>query len=49
MKAYRNSFPVIVIGGCTGDFLGEYMAGGLIVVLGLNKKKIGLQWETIVG
>ena len=39
MKAYRNSFPVIVIGGCAGDFLGEYMAGGLIVVLGLNKKE----------
>jgi len=44
MKAYRNSFPVIVIGGCTGDFLGEYMAGGLIVVLGLNKKE---DWSAV--
>jgi len=36
MKAYRNSFPVIVVGGTARDFLGEYMAGGLIVILGLS-------------
>ena len=28
--------PVIVIGGGSGSFLGEYLAGGLIVVLGLG-------------
>jgi len=28
--------PVIVIGGKAGSFLGEYLAGGLIVVLGLG-------------
>ena len=28
--------PVMVIGGCTGSFLGEYQAGGVIVVLGLE-------------
>ncbi|MFA5363210.1 MAG: hypothetical protein WC335_08265 [Candidatus Omnitrophota bacterium] len=39
MKSYKESYPVIVIGGCAGDFLGEYMAGGLMVVLGLDKKK----------
>ena len=27
---------VIVIGGCAGSFLGEYQAGGLIIVLWLN-------------
>jgi glutamate synthase domain-containing protein 3 len=37
MKAYKENFPVIVIGGDAKDFLGEYMAGGLIIVLGLNK------------
>ena len=36
MKAYKEKKPVIVIGGRTGSFLGEYQAGGLIIVLGLN-------------
>ena len=37
MKAYGEKFPVMVIGGCAGSFLGEYQAGGLIVVLGLGR------------
>lgn len=36
MKAYREKQPVIVIGGCAGSFLGEYQAGGSIVVLGIG-------------
>ena len=36
MKAYGEKMPVIVIGGAAGSFLGEYQAGGVIVVLGLN-------------
>lgn len=36
MKSYENEYPIIVIGGESGDFLGEYMAGGLIVVLGFS-------------
>lgn len=39
MKAYRESYPVIIIGGTAQNFLGEYMAGGLIIVLGLNITK----------
>ncbi len=39
MKAYRDKIPVVVIGGKTGSFLGEYQAGGVIVVLGLTSKK----------
>ncbi len=41
MKAYKEKIPVMVIGGCTGSFLGEYQAGGVIIVLGqtLNEKK----------
>ncbi len=35
MKAYREKIPVMVIGGRAGSFLGEYQAGGLIVVLNL--------------
>ncbi|MFQ3675207.1 MAG: hypothetical protein SNJ64_01525 [Endomicrobiia bacterium] len=37
MKAFKENFPVIVVGGETKDFLGEYMAGGLLIVLGLYK------------
>lgn len=37
MKAYGDTKPVIVIGGRTGSFLGEYQAGGRIVVLGLDR------------
>ena len=36
MKEYRDFRPVMVIGGVTQDFLGEYMAGGVIVVMGLT-------------
>ncbi len=36
MKAYRDKLPAIVIGGRAGSFLGEYQAGGVIVVLGMN-------------
>lgn len=44
MKAYREKVPVIVIGGKAGSFLGEYQAGGVIVVLGLaedNRRIVG--------
>ena len=36
MKAYKQKVPVMIIGGCAGSFLGEYQAGGIIIVLGLN-------------
>lgn len=36
MKEYRDKIPVMVIGGRTGSFLGEYQAGGVIIVLGLH-------------
>lgn len=34
MKAYREKRPALVVGGRAGSFLGEYMAGGAIIVLG---------------
>lgn len=34
MKAYADRQPLIVIGGQAGSFLGEYQAGGDILVLG---------------
>ena len=36
MKAYEDKVPLMVIGGRAGSFLGEYQAGGVIVVLGLG-------------
>ena len=39
MKAYKEKVPVMVIGGVAGSFLGEYQAGGVIVVLGLTDGK----------
>ena len=36
MKEYGQKIPVMVIGGCAGSFLGEYQAGGILLVLGLN-------------
>ena len=38
MKAYKEKKPIMVIGGTAGSFLGEYQAGGVIVVLGLEGK-----------
>jgi glutamate synthase domain-containing protein 3 len=36
MKAYQDKVPAIVIGGRAGSFLGEYQAGGILIVLGLG-------------
>jgi glutamate synthase domain-containing protein 3 len=36
MKEYQDKKPALVIGGSAQDFLGEYMAGGIIILLGLN-------------
>ncbi|MFQ5901330.1 MAG: hypothetical protein ACE5IH_07220, partial [Thermodesulfobacteriota bacterium] len=36
MKEYENKKPIIVIGGTAQDFLGEYMAGGVVILLGLR-------------
>ncbi len=39
MKAYESKIPVMIIGGKAGSFLGEYQAGGVIIVLGLSNSK----------
>lgn len=39
MKEFREMRPVLVIGRNAGSFLGEYMAGGTIVLLGLDMKR----------
>ena len=37
MKAYKEHLPVLIIGGKAGSFLGDYQAGGIIIVLGLTE------------
>ena len=37
MKAYKERMSYIVAGGNAGDFFGEYMAGGIMVLLGLDE------------
>ncbi|WP_264175632.1 GltB/FmdC/FwdC-like GXGXG domain-containing protein [Ructibacterium gallinarum] len=39
MKAYKEKQPIMVIGGKCGSFLGEYQAGGTIIVLGLSNDR----------
>ena len=36
MKEYKEKKPSLVIGGTAQDFAGEYMAGGVLILLGLN-------------
>jgi glutamate synthase domain-containing protein 3 len=36
MKEYQDKKPVLVVGGTAQDFLGEYMSGGILILLGLN-------------
>jgi glutamate synthase domain-containing protein 3 len=36
MKEFRDQRPAVVIGGTAQHFLGEYMAGGVLLVLGLT-------------
>jgi glutamate synthase domain-containing protein 3 len=36
MKSFQDQKPVVVIGGTAQDYLGEYMAGGMLVVLNLQ-------------
>ncbi|WP_407355464.1 hypothetical protein [Methanolobus sp. WCC5] len=38
MKEYDGKYPILAVGGTTHAFLGEYMAGGLILVLGIGQE-----------
>ena len=44
MKAFREQAPILVVGESAGDFFGEYMAGGILVLLSLSgngKSQVG--------
>ncbi len=37
MKEYQDKIPVIIAGGIARDFFGEYQAGGVLILLGLDR------------
>ena len=45
MKGFKDKQPAIIVGGCAGDFFGEYQAGGCLVLLGLT----GSRKNSVVG
>ncbi len=49
MKEYQDTQPVIVIGGTAQHFLGEYMAGGVLAVLGLTLRPGEHHTATFIG
>ncbi len=51
MKSYQENKPVLIAGGKAGDFFGEYMAGGVLILLGMfsadpEKPKHGFRFGT---
>ncbi|MEE9151592.1 MAG: hypothetical protein V3U20_07150 [Thermoplasmata archaeon] len=42
MKEYMDQKPIVVYGGSVKEFFGEYMAGGILVVLGLRMGNNGV-------
>lgn len=49
MKEYGEKKPALVIGGTAQDFLGEYMAGGMLVLLGLHHRERTLHRAKYIG
>lgn len=49
MKEFQNKKPHLVIGGTAQDFLGEYIAGGVILILGLGLQEGALCKARFVG
>ena len=49
MKEYEDKRPVVVIGGTAQDFFGEYMAGGILILLGMNLPEGGRHQNRFVG
>jgi glutamate synthase domain-containing protein 3 len=49
MKEYGDQKPVLVIGHSAQDFVGEYMAGGTLILLGLNLKEGEMHKANYIG
>jgi glutamate synthase domain-containing protein 3 len=49
MKEYKSKKPVVVVGGTAQDFAGEYMAGGVLVLLGLTLNSTMVHKASFIG
>lgn len=49
MKEYQKHRPIVVCGGKARDFFGEYMAGGRLILLGMNSRLTGPMVGNFVG
>lgn len=49
MKEYVDKNPVLVIGGTAQDFLGEYMAGGIVIVLDSSESSCDMKLTRHIG
>ncbi|MCS4542277.1 MAG: hypothetical protein HY929_08200 [Euryarchaeota archaeon] len=49
MKEFKDKKPAIIYGGKVKQYCGEYMAGGLILVLGLNFKDAVIDTKKPIG
>ena len=49
MKEYGDKKPVLVVGHTAQDFVGEYMAGGILILLGLNLKEGEMHRANYIG
>ena len=49
MKEYGDKKPALVIGGTAQSFLGEYMAGGVLILLGLTLKEEETHKASFIG
>jgi len=49
MKEYKDKKPTMVIGGTAQDFLGEYMAGGRMILLGLGLSENVIHRANFIG
>ncbi|MCS3901680.1 hypothetical protein [Methanococcus voltae] len=49
MKEYKGKTPVLIIGETAGDFLGEYMAGGIIINLNMKSEDTEFVKNSMLG
>jgi glutamate synthase domain-containing protein 3 len=49
MKENEQHAPVVVVGGTCQDFFGEYMSGGIAVLLGLNLDETAMHTGNFMG
>ncbi|MFQ5763098.1 MAG: glutamate synthase, partial [Candidatus Bathyarchaeia archaeon] len=47
MREYRESKPYLIVGGRADDYFGEYMAGGVAMILGLGSLEKGLDTQLV--